>query len=99
MLLRAGTHEGPRHKWQALCSRAGADRFPIMTRRKSIIAALVVLLLAGAGFVVYTVCHYLYVTVPNAYAVWNTASLINDYMDAHDGAWPRGWDDLRRTRP
>jgi hypothetical protein len=30
-----------------------------------------------------------------AYAVWWTADLVIEYMERHDGAWPRGWEDLR----
>jgi hypothetical protein len=30
-----------------------------------------------------------------AYAVWWTADLVIAYMERHDGAWPRSWEDLR----
>jgi hypothetical protein len=30
-----------------------------------------------------------------AYAVWGTADLIIEYMERHEGAWPRSWEDLR----
>lgn len=30
-----------------------------------------------------------------AYAVWWTADLVVAYMESHEGAWPRGWEDLR----
>jgi hypothetical protein len=30
-----------------------------------------------------------------AYAVWQTADLVIAYMERHDGAWPRSWEDLR----
>jgi hypothetical protein len=30
-----------------------------------------------------------------AYAVWWTADLVIAYMESHDGAWPRNWEDLR----
>jgi hypothetical protein len=30
-----------------------------------------------------------------AYAVWWTADLVIAYMERHDGAWPRNWEDLR----
>jgi hypothetical protein len=30
-----------------------------------------------------------------AYAVWWTADLVIAYMERHDGAWPRDWEDLR----
>jgi hypothetical protein len=68
-----------------------------MGRRKSITVAVLLLLLGGLICFGYVLYHDLYVTIPDAYAVWNTATLVNDYMDAHDGTWPRGWDDLRRT--
>jgi hypothetical protein len=30
-----------------------------------------------------------------AYAGWWTADLVIAYMERHDGAWPRNWEDLR----
>ena len=30
-----------------------------------------------------------------AYAGWWTADLVIAYMECHDGAWPRNWEDLR----
>ena len=30
-----------------------------------------------------------------AYAVWWTADLVIAYMERHDGAWHRNWEDLR----
>ena len=33
----------------------------------------------------------------DAYAGWNVAGLIQQHMDAHNGAWPRNWDDLHET--
>ena len=32
--------------------------------------------------------------IPEAYAAWDAASLVIEYMDTHDGAWPRSWDEL-----
>jgi hypothetical protein len=30
-----------------------------------------------------------------AYAVWWTADLVIEYMERHEGAWPRSWEELR----
>lgn len=68
-----------------------------MSRRKWTTLAAALPLLGGVVWFGCVLHHHLYVTIPDAYAVWNVAGLVNDYMDAHDGAWPRGWDDLRRT--
>ena len=32
--------------------------------------------------------------IPEAYAAWDSAILVVEYMDTHDGAWPRSWDEL-----
>ena len=32
--------------------------------------------------------------IPEAYAAWDAATLVIEYMDTHDGAWPRSWDEL-----
>lgn len=65
--------------------------------RHRIIAILVCILLGAGGWFGYALWRYVYVTVPNAYAVWNVADLLADYMDMHDGAWPHSWDDLRKN--
>jgi hypothetical protein len=65
-------------------------------RRRAVVGVLVALV-GGAAWFGYSLWRYAYVTVPNAYAVWNTAGHINDFMDAHGGAWPRNWDDFRDT--
>jgi hypothetical protein len=43
----------------------------------------------------YQVYHLAYVLIPNSYAAWTTGDLIVEYIDTHEGKWPRGWDDLR----
>ena len=32
--------------------------------------------------------------IPEAYAAWDTATLIIEFMDTHEGKWPSSWDDL-----
>lgn len=32
--------------------------------------------------------------IPEAYAAWDSATLVIEYMDTHDGAWPRSWNEL-----
>lgn len=39
--------------------------------------------------IVHTVCH-----IPEAYAAWDTGTLLVEYMDLHDRRWPSSWDDL-----
>ena len=43
----------------------------------------------------YQVYHLAYVLIPNSYAAWTTGDLIVEYIDTHEGKWPRRWDDLR----
>lgn len=33
--------------------------------------------------------------VDDAYAQWGAETLVIEYMESHDGQWPRSWDDLR----
>jgi hypothetical protein len=33
--------------------------------------------------------------VDDAYALWGAAEMVVEYLDTHDGRWPKGWDDLR----
>ncbi len=32
--------------------------------------------------------------IPEAYAAWDTGTLLTTYMDNNDGRWPSDWDDL-----
>lgn len=68
-----------------------------MTRRKRhIIFIVVVVLLAGAGLIVW-VGHQVLQVPRDAYAVWWTADLVIEHMERHGGSWPRSWDELRTT--
>lgn len=68
-----------------------------MTRFKKIIMGILAAILVGMVWFGYVVLHYAWVTVPNGYAAWAAAGLINKYVDSHEGAWPRDWNDLRQT--
>jgi hypothetical protein len=64
-----------------------------MSVRKKIVLATAI---AGIGIAGYFVGRVLYAVnhVPEAYAAWDTGSLLIAYMQSHDGRWPHGWDDL-----
>src|SRR4051794_15230597 len=32
------------------------------------------------------------------YAAWTVGDLLVEYMDTHDGKWPRNWEDLQAAR-
>ncbi len=32
--------------------------------------------------------------IPEAYAAWDSATLVIEFMDTHEGTWPRSWDDV-----
>ena len=34
-------------------------------------------------------------SVDDAYALWGAGDMVVEYMEDHDGRWPKGWDDLR----
>jgi len=61
-------------------------------RRKILIAVVLIVFGTAAYFVydlVYTVRH-----VPEAYAAWDTGTLLVEYMKSHGNRWPSSWDDL-----
>ena len=59
-------------------------------------------ILLAAGVVVVAVLTYIgvgihrsvYHGIPEAYAAWDSASLIVEYMETHGGKWPQSWGDL-----
>ncbi len=64
-------------------------------RPRTWIGLTIAFVASGIGFIVYSFYITISVTVPNAYAVWVSAELVIQHMEAHKGAWPSGWDDLR----
>jgi hypothetical protein len=56
---------------------------------------MILLVASVVGFFAWLFYHTHAVLKPEAYAVWQTADLVIDHMERHNGAWPRGWDDLR----
>jgi hypothetical protein len=69
----------------------------MVTAKRKIVRWLIVLtVLGGVAFLAYE-----YVTIsrtlrnlPDAYAAWDTGTLIIEYMDTHAGKWPKSWNDL-----
>ena len=67
-----------------------------MTKRR--IIAIIAIVLPGLGiWIALTIRHSLK-GVENAYAVWNVADWVIDYMEANDRKWPRDWSDLEKQR-
>ena len=50
------------------------------------------------SFATYFVGGTIYVWwhIPEAYAAWDTGTLLVRYMEKHDGDWPDGWSDLEQ---
>jgi hypothetical protein len=65
-----------------------------MSRRwKIVIAACVLVPLGAAAYFGYSV-FYTWRHIREAYAAWDTGTLLVEYMESHDGRWPSSWDDL-----
>ncbi len=63
-------------------------------RRWRVLIAVTALVLALVGGAAYFVRNTTAAT-GDAYAAWWVADMVIEYMETHDGAWPRSWDDLR----
>ena len=65
-------------------------------RRKITVAIILAVALTIIGFGVYFVCGITYTVrhIPEAYAAWDTGTLLVEYMKVHDDKWPASWDDL-----
>jgi hypothetical protein len=65
----------------------------MMTRNRKTMFVVAVAALGIVGYVVYsalyTLCH-----LREAYAAWDTGSLLIEYMKQHDDQWPKSWDEL-----
>jgi hypothetical protein len=52
--------------------------------------------IAVLGVPAYYVYCFLYTWhhIPEAYAAWDTGTLLVEYMKEHENQWPNGWDEL-----
>jgi hypothetical protein len=67
-----------------------------MRRRHKIIVIIVVPILSMVAFVGYFAYNVVYTVrhIPEAYAAWDTGTLLVEYMQRHNDRWPSSWDDL-----
>jgi hypothetical protein len=64
-----------------------------MRKRRVLHTALVFIVSLGGGAAYYAYWK-IDSTTRDAYAVWWVADMVIEYMETHNGEWPRGWDDL-----
>ena len=64
-----------------------------VTRAHKILLVGTALMLGWAAWGAYRV-YYTYAHIPEAYAAWDTGTLLVEFMKAHEGHWPSSWDDL-----
>jgi hypothetical protein len=67
-----------------------------MTRSRKICLAVVIVLIpvvGAGGWVAYSIVHTLR-HIPEAYAAWDTGTLLIEYMKQHEDRWPASWDEL-----
>jgi hypothetical protein len=68
------------------------------SRRRKITLAIVgtaLVPLAVIGWFAYRIFFTL--NIPQAYAAWDTGTLLVEYMKSHNDHWPTSWDDLLTT--
>ena len=65
---------------------------------KRVLLILTVVVIGIIAAVAHGIYHLTAVTIPHSYAAWTTGDLLIEYMDTHDGKWPRGWEELREAR-
>lgn len=64
-----------------------------MTRGRTILLVTAVVVLGSAGLIAYAVQTSLH-RIREAYAAWDTGTLLTEYMERNDDRWPKSWDDL-----
>ncbi len=65
----------------------------MMMRRRTIISLIGIAVLALVLWTGYSAFRS-WRLLPEAYAAWDTGTLLVEYLDAHDNQWPTSWDDL-----
>jgi hypothetical protein len=64
-----------------------------MSLRRKLILASTLSGAAAATWIAYGILHTVR-HIPEAYAAWDTGTLLIEYMNRHDNRWPASWDDL-----
>ncbi|HEX3356972.1 MAG TPA: hypothetical protein VHS31_08380 [Tepidisphaeraceae bacterium] len=64
-----------------------------MTRVRKIILLAAILVLAAFVWIAYGIIHTVQ-HIPEAYAAWDTGTLLVEYMKTHENHWPTSWDNL-----
>ena len=64
-----------------------------MTRWRKVVLVVVVAVVGVVGWIAYSVLYTLR-HIPEAYAAWDTGTLLIEYMKQHDDRWPKSWDQL-----
>jgi hypothetical protein len=64
-----------------------------VTRGRKIILLVAIAALAVIGWIAYRVLHTA-AHIPEAYAAWDTGTLLVEYMKTHEDRWPASWEDL-----
>jgi len=68
-----------------------------MSVRRKITVAVLLTAFAWAGYWGYGLIQTVR-RIPEAYAAWDTGSLLVAYMEAHTNQWPASWDELLTMR-
>ena len=61
--------------------------------RRKIAIAVILAILSIAAYFVYGIFSA-WRRIPEAYAAWDTGTLLVQYMRVHDRQWPSSWEDL-----
>ncbi len=84
MAADAGPTPRPKSRWRHL------------TLKRTILAVVIALVLLSP-FAICKFNAYIHDLLGDLYGQWWVADMIVDYMERHDGAWPRQWDDLEEA--
>lgn len=64
-------------------------------RRRTVLGVLFTLLVLAVLCIGTAIWMSFTYGIDDGYAQWGAAEMVIDYLETHDGAWPRSWDDLQ----
>ncbi len=64
-----------------------------MTRGRKIVLVVAIAIVGVVGWIAYGLLRTLR-GIPEAYAAWDTGTLLIEYMKQHDDQWPSSWNQL-----
>jgi len=86
-------YEPQLNQWLVTISPVQHRRYEAFSRISLLFVCVAFVVLGVVGWIAYGIMHTLH-GIPEAYAAWDTGTLLVKFMESHENRWPTSWGDL-----